>query len=141
MGFKVFTMNNSKFDDYDRNLFREIGKAIMYSPYNGVIAAGERSKDYMRFLGFPERRICMNSNVLSVERIRSAAENDPAGNQAPQQPATEKLAPESVGYQPTPNDWQKCLFCTYFQAPKTCAIVAGTVTREGWCTRFVLLHE
>jgi glycosyltransferase involved in cell wall biosynthesis len=78
MGFKVFIMNNSKFDDYDRNLFREIGKAIMYSPYNGVIAAGERSKDYMRFLGFPERRICMNYNVLSVERIRSAAENDPA---------------------------------------------------------------
>ena len=70
-----------------------------------------------------------------------AAENAAAGNQATEQPATEKLAPELVGYQPTPNDWQKCLFCTYFQAPKTCAIVAGAVTREGWCTRFVLLHE
>jgi hypothetical protein len=69
-----------------------------------------------------------------------ADDKAPAGNQASGQPA-EKFAPEAVGYQPTPNDWQKCLFCTYFQAPSTCAIVTGTVSSKGWCTRFTLLHE
>jgi len=52
-----------------------------------------------------------------------------------------KFSPESVQYQPTPKDWQKCLFCTYFQAPNTCGIVAGKVSPQGWCTRFALLHE
>jgi hypothetical protein len=70
-----------------------------------------------------------------------AEDKVPTGNQAAGQPPPEKFAPEAVGYQPTPNDWQKCLFCTYFQAPSTCAIVTGTVSSKGWCTRFTLLHE
>ena len=70
-----------------------------------------------------------------------AADNAPAGNQAAGQPPQEKFSPEAVGYQPTPNDWQKCLFCSYFQAPSTCAIVTGTVSSKGWCTRYTLLHE
>jgi hypothetical protein len=70
-----------------------------------------------------------------------AEDKTPGGNQATGQPTLEKFAPEAVGYQPTPNDWQKCLFCTYFQAPSTCAIVTGTVSSKGWCTRFTLLHE
>jgi hypothetical protein len=73
--------------------------------------------------------------------VARAADNPPAGNPAAGQPVQEKFAPEAVGYQPTPNDWQKCLFCTYFQAPSTCAIVTGTVSSKGWCTRFTLLHE
>lgn len=77
-GFKVFIMNDSKFDDYRRNLLREISKAIMYLPYNGALTAGKRSKDYMRFLGFNKRRISLNYDVLSIERIRSAARSDPA---------------------------------------------------------------
>ncbi|PPQ29498.1 hypothetical protein [Rhodopila globiformis] len=60
---------------------------------------------------------------------------------ADEPPHVTKLSPEAVHYQPTPKDWQKCLFCTYFQAPETCGIVAGKVSPQGWCTRFALLHE
>jgi hypothetical protein len=70
-----------------------------------------------------------------------AGNDDPATGPAASQPALVKLAPEAVAYQPTPKDWQKCLFCTYFEAPATCAIVSGAVSAQGWCNRFALLHE
>jgi|tagenome__1003787_1003787.scaffolds.fasta_scaffold18980579_1 hypothetical protein len=70
-----------------------------------------------------------------------AADDEAAGNHAEAPSAPAKLTPEAVQYQPTPKDWQKCLFCTYFQAPNTCGIVSGPVSPQGWCTRFALLHE
>ena len=70
-----------------------------------------------------------------------AADNDAAAKPATEQSAPVKFSPEAVHYQPTPNDWKKCLFCTYFQAPSTCGIVSGTVSSQGWCDHFSLLHE
>jgi hypothetical protein len=70
-----------------------------------------------------------------------AADDEAVGNQGLKPSLPEKLTPEAVQYQPTPKDWQKCLFCTYFQAPETCGIVSGKVSPQGWCTRFALLHE
>lgn len=68
---RVFIMNDSKFDDYERKLSKEILKSIMYSPYLGGIASGVRSKDYMRFLGVPAKSIYSNYNSMSLSRIRS----------------------------------------------------------------------
>jgi L-malate glycosyltransferase len=51
LGKKVFTMGCSKFDDYVRYMRREFVKSILYLPYNGAIASGVRSRDYMRFMG------------------------------------------------------------------------------------------
>jgi L-malate glycosyltransferase len=48
---KVFVMNDSKFDDYQRNIFREVGKSIFYTPYCGALVSGARSASYLRFLG------------------------------------------------------------------------------------------
>ena len=48
---KVFVMGDSKFDDYQRRVFREAGKAIFYAPYNGALVSGERCATYLRFLG------------------------------------------------------------------------------------------
>lgn len=70
-----------------------------------------------------------------------AEDSDPAQNQATERSAPPKLTQEAVQYQPTPKAWQKCLYCTYFQEPDTCAIVAGTVSPRGWCTHFALAHE
>lgn len=70
-----------------------------------------------------------------------AGDNDPTGDRARGQPAPAKFTPEAVHYQATPNDWRKCLYCTYFQAPSTCGIVSGTVSPQGWCNHFALLHE
>jgi hypothetical protein len=69
------------------------------------------------------------------------AGDDPAANRATEQAPLVKFTPEAVHYQPTPNDWQKCLFCMYFQAPDVCGIVSGPVSRNGWCDHFALLHE
>jgi len=70
-----------------------------------------------------------------------AGDNGPAGTKPTEQPAPAKLSPEAVQYQPTPKEWKKCLYCTYFQAPNACAIVSGTVSPQGWCNHFALAHE
>ena len=76
--------------------------------------------------------------VVSAGR---AGDTDPAGTKPTGQPAPAKLSPEAVQYQPTPKEWHKCLYCTYFQAPNACAIVSGTVSPQGWCNHFALAHE
>ena len=68
----------------------------------------------------------------------AAAGYDPA---APGQPAPAKYTAEAVHYQPTPNGDMKCLYCTYFTPPETCAILTAPVSRDGWCDHFALAHE
>jgi L-malate glycosyltransferase len=80
---RVYVMNDSKFDDYERYLWREVGKAIMYMPYRGGIASGTRARDYLRFLGVPRNGITGNYNSLSVERVRRLAKAPPAPAGAP----------------------------------------------------------
>lgn len=70
-----------------------------------------------------------------------AGDDGPTGNKPAEQPAPTKLSPEAVQYQPTPKTWEKCLYCTYFQAPNACAIVSGTVSPQGWCNHFAVAHE
>jgi glycosyltransferase involved in cell wall biosynthesis len=71
LGRRVYTMGCSKFDDYERKLSREFMKSLMYIPYNGAIASGVRSCDYMRFMGFPRNKIQSSYNTVSLERIRN----------------------------------------------------------------------
>jgi L-malate glycosyltransferase len=73
LGWRVFTMGCSKFDDHQRNLKRELLKSIFFLPYNGAIGSGSRSRDYLRFLGLPATRIKAPYNVVSLDRIRSLA--------------------------------------------------------------------
>jgi glycosyltransferase involved in cell wall biosynthesis len=70
LGARVFTMMDSKFDDYERHIWRELGKRFAHAPYVGGIAAAGRSKDYMRFLGHAPSRIEEGYNGISVQRIR-----------------------------------------------------------------------
>jgi len=84
--------------------------------------------------------LAVAGGVFAIGRAH-AADNAAAENPAAEQSAPVKFTPEAVHYQPTPNDWKKCLFCTYFQAPSTCGIVSGTVSAQGWCDHFALLHE
>ena len=67
-GAKVFVVQNSKFDDYQRKLPMEIIKAIMYAPYNGAIVSGERTRSYLRFLGM-SGPIQYGYNVADTERL------------------------------------------------------------------------
>lgn len=83
LGKKVFTMGCSKFDDYQRRLGREVVKTILYLPYNGAIASGVRSRDYMRFMGLRADRIKTPYNTVSLERIRSLSGSPPAPDGVP----------------------------------------------------------
>jgi glycosyltransferase involved in cell wall biosynthesis len=77
LGTRVFVMNDSKFDDYPRKLFREFVKFIYYLPYSGGLASGFRSADYMRFLGVRRTRIETNYNAISHSRIQALAARAP----------------------------------------------------------------
>ncbi|WP_339028226.1 glycosyltransferase [Bradyrhizobium symbiodeficiens] len=48
---KAFVIGDSKFDDYQRQVFREAAKAVFYLPYSGALVSGARSESYLRFLG------------------------------------------------------------------------------------------
>lgn len=77
-GQRVFVMNDSKFDDYQRFFFRELIKRIFYFPYQGALTSGFRARDYLRFLGFAESKIQLNYDALSIARVRRLGAAPPA---------------------------------------------------------------
>ncbi|WP_288422011.1 glycosyltransferase [uncultured Acinetobacter sp.] len=78
LGDNVFTMGDSKFDDYPRFIWKELIKKIFMLPYKGALGCGRRSKDYLRFLGIPENKIMLEYDTLSVKRIQKLANSVPA---------------------------------------------------------------
>ncbi|WP_168077278.1 glycosyltransferase [Caulobacter sp. SSI4214] len=77
-GIETFTMNDSKFDDYPRDLWRELAKSVFFLPYQGALAGSKRSADYLRFLGVRADRIVIGYDAVSTDRIRSLAGAPPA---------------------------------------------------------------
>ena len=83
LGRRVYVMNDSKFDDRPRSIWREIAKAFALWPYNGAMVSGPRAKDYMRFLRFALDRTAIGYDTISIERIRTLAAADPAPSGTP----------------------------------------------------------
>jgi hypothetical protein len=52
--------------------------------------------------------------------------------------ASEKMTPQQAEYQDTPNSIYSCATCTLFEPPKSCKVVAGEVSKDGWCKAFAL---
>lgn len=69
LGWKVLTMIDSKFDDYPRKWYRELGKVILLAPYSGAIVGSPRSVDYLRFLGFGRRPVLVGYDTLDIARL------------------------------------------------------------------------
>lgn len=69
-GCRVYAMMDSKFDDYPRLLWRELGKAVMLAPYNGVLVGSRRTAQYMHLLGFRRRPVAGGFDALDLARIR-----------------------------------------------------------------------
>jgi hypothetical protein len=69
------------------------------------------------------------------EVIRAVVTGVPAGFllRIPQ-----KMTRQQAEYQDTPRDIYSCGMCTLFEPPKYCKVVAGEVSRDGWCKAFVL---
>jgi glycosyltransferase involved in cell wall biosynthesis len=75
---RVIIMQDSKFDDKQRHLPMEILKSILYRPYHAALAAGPRTKSYLRFLRFPENRVFVGYDTVSVDRLQRHAGSAPA---------------------------------------------------------------
>jgi hypothetical protein len=50
--------------------------------------------------------------------------------------AADKMSLREAEYQDQPNGIYSCGMCTFFEAPKSCKVVEGEVSRDGWCKVF-----
>jgi len=48
------------------------------------------------------------------------------------------MSKREAGYQDSPKDIRMCATCTLFEPPKSCKVVEGDVSPNGWCKAFVL---
>ena len=53
--------------------------------------------------------------------------------------ADEKMTREQAQYQDTPNGIYSCGNCSLFERPKSCKVVTGDVSEDGWCKAFALV--
>lgn len=52
--------------------------------------------------------------------------------------ASNKMTRQQAEYQDSPNGLYSCGMCTQFEAPKSCKVVDGDISSDGWCKAFVL---
>ncbi len=52
--------------------------------------------------------------------------------------ASDKMTRQQAEEQDTPKDIYSCATCTLFEAPSSCKVVEGEVSRDGWCKAFAL---
>jgi len=52
--------------------------------------------------------------------------------------ASEKMTRQQAQYQDTPNGIYSCGLCTLFERPKSCKVVEGEISEDGWCKAFAL---
>ncbi len=83
LGRRLCIMQDSKFDDKQRYLLKEVLKSLLYRPYHAALVAGHRAKSYLAFLGVAERRIFIGYDTVSTARIRRSARAEPAPGGAP----------------------------------------------------------
>jgi glycosyltransferase involved in cell wall biosynthesis len=66
-GHAVLSINDSKFDDYERSIFSDLIKLIFLLPYDGFFSATDRSASYLRYLG--KRNIQTYYCAIDTKRI------------------------------------------------------------------------
>ena len=52
--------------------------------------------------------------------------------------AEPKLAQDAAAYQDHPRGGLSCAGCTFFRRPRSCQMVAGDISPNGWCKLFDL---
>lgn len=51
--------------------------------------------------------------------------------------AQSKVDKKTAKYQDQPNKGQSCSQCNYFRPPKSCQLVQGDISPNGWCSFFL----
>jgi hypothetical protein len=52
--------------------------------------------------------------------------------------ASDKMTPQQAQYQDAPKDIYSCEVCSLFEPPKSCKVVEGEVSKDGWCKAFAM---
>ena len=52
--------------------------------------------------------------------------------------AAEKLSKKDAEYQDSPKGIQMCATCTLFVAPRSCKVVEGDISPNGWCKAYAM---
>lgn len=72
-GVQVIMMSASKYEDFDRFVWKELFKTMLLSVFQGAVVGGRRQAAYLRFLGFRRRKVYPGYNTVSMERVRQQA--------------------------------------------------------------------
>jgi hypothetical protein len=49
-----------------------------------------------------------------------------------------KMSKQQAEYQDSPKDIRMCATCTLFEPPRSCKVVEGDISPDGWCKAFAL---
>jgi glycosyltransferase involved in cell wall biosynthesis len=74
VGRTVVSMNDSKFDDYDRSILKDLSKIILLTPYNGYLAASRRAEQYLRYLG--AKNIYLYYCAIDVGKVKRNGQSE-----------------------------------------------------------------
>jgi L-malate glycosyltransferase len=69
LGKKAVLMTESKFDDFSRNVWKELAKAFLCLPYEAALVGGRRHKEYVEFLGMSRKPIEFGYDTVSMRRM------------------------------------------------------------------------
>jgi hypothetical protein len=75
----------------------------------------------------------LRRNLLSV-----LASGIGIGLTAARASAQQKVSPADAAYQDRPNSGLDCAACSLFRPPRSCEVVEGDISPEGWCRFFDL---
>ncbi len=67
--------------------------------------------------------------VTIAAAVSSLARSDSAAAQS-------KVDQKTAKYQDYPKNGQSCAQCNFFRPPKSCQLVAGGISANGWCSYF-----
>jgi hypothetical protein len=81
-----------------------------------------------------EQKICKSRRNM----LRAAAGGVSAALLGSHARASDKMTKARAEYQDTPNGIYSCATCTLFEAPNSCKVVEGEVSKEGWCKAFAM---
>jgi hypothetical protein len=51
---------------------------------------------------------------------------------------SDKMTRQQAQYQDTPKDIYSCELCSLFEPPKSCKVVEGEISKDGWCKAFAI---
>jgi len=75
-------------------------------------------------------------NLPSRRALRAAGLGLAAASARADAPA--KISQQEALYQATPKGMFSCATCTFFLKPRSCKVVAGDISPQGWCKLFDL---